>query len=94
MCLLLLGTYIPCKEVAVEETIKATVIKPNQSIKLRARKETKVWVGVYVGACVCVCMHLHVCACVHSELYGWWDAQCACISASTVTLNNVIFYTS
>ena len=34
------GTYIPRKEVVVEETIRATVIKPNQSIKLRARKET------------------------------------------------------
>ena len=36
------GTYIPCKEVVVEETIRATVIKPNQAIKLRARKETLV----------------------------------------------------
>ncbi|XP_077864491.1 major vault protein-like [Saccoglossus kowalevskii] len=34
------GTYIPKKEVVVEETIRATVIKPNQAIKLRARKET------------------------------------------------------
>lgn len=34
------GTYIPSKEVVVEETIRATVIKPNQAIKLRARKET------------------------------------------------------
>ncbi|XP_023932738.1 major vault protein [Lingula anatina] len=33
------GTYIPRKEVAVEETIRATVIKPNQACKLRARKE-------------------------------------------------------
>jgi len=33
------GTYIPRKEVVVEETIVATVIKPNQAIKLRARKE-------------------------------------------------------
>lgn len=33
------GTYIPRKEVVVEETILATVIKPNQAIKLRARKE-------------------------------------------------------
>ena len=39
---LLLGTYIPKKEVMVEETIRATVIKPNQAIKLRARKETTV----------------------------------------------------
>ena len=36
------GTYIPSKEVVVEETIRATVIKPNQAIKLRARKETTV----------------------------------------------------
>ncbi|KAK6190922.1 hypothetical protein SNE40_002687 [Patella caerulea] len=33
------GTYIPRKEVVVEETIRATVIKPNQAIRLRARKE-------------------------------------------------------
>jgi major vault protein len=33
------GTYIPRKEVVVDETIRATVIKPNQAIKLRARKE-------------------------------------------------------
>lgn len=33
------GTYIPRKEVSVEETIRATVIKPNQAIKLTARKE-------------------------------------------------------
>ena len=32
------------KEVVVEETIRATVIKPNQAIKLRARKETLVCV--------------------------------------------------
>jgi len=36
------GTYIPRKEVVVEETIRATIIKPNQAIKLRARKETLV----------------------------------------------------
>ena len=36
------GTYIPRKEVVVDETIRATVIKPNQAIKLRARKETLV----------------------------------------------------
>ncbi|CAK8689709.1 unnamed protein product [Clavelina lepadiformis] len=34
------GTYIPRKEVSIEETIRATVIKKNQAIKLRARKET------------------------------------------------------
>jgi len=33
------GTYIPRKEVVVEETVVATIIKPNQAIKLRARKE-------------------------------------------------------
>lgn len=33
------GTYIPRKEVTVEETVKASVVKPNQAIKLRARKE-------------------------------------------------------
>lgn len=30
---------MPRKEVVVEEMIHATVIKPNQAIKLRARKE-------------------------------------------------------
>lgn len=34
------GTYIPQKEVVIEETIRATVIRPNQAIRLRARKET------------------------------------------------------
>ncbi|KAL4223159.1 hypothetical protein ACF0H5_016631 [Mactra antiquata] len=33
------GTYIPRKEVVVEETVRSTVIKPNQAIRLRARKE-------------------------------------------------------
>jgi len=33
------GTYMPRKEVMIEEQINATVIKPNQAIKLRARKE-------------------------------------------------------
>ena len=40
MCLFAdIGTYIPSKEVVVEETIRASIIKPNQAIKLRARKE-------------------------------------------------------
>lgn len=34
------GTYIPRKEVEVVETIRAVIIRPNQAIKLRARKET------------------------------------------------------
>lgn len=33
------GTYIPRKEVIIQETIMATVVLPNQAIKLRARKE-------------------------------------------------------
>ncbi len=33
------GTYIPRKEVKIEEQIKSVVIKPNQAVKLRARKE-------------------------------------------------------
>ncbi|XP_068192266.1 major vault protein [Antennarius striatus] len=33
------GTYIPKKEVVVLETIKATVIRENQAIRLKARKE-------------------------------------------------------
>ncbi|XP_063326968.1 major vault protein isoform X2 [Pelmatolapia mariae] len=40
------GTYIPRKEVAVLETIKATVIRENQAIRLRARKEGKDRTGV------------------------------------------------
>uniref|UniRef100_A0A8C9XBA5 Major vault protein n=1 Tax=Sander lucioperca TaxID=283035 RepID=A0A8C9XBA5_SANLU len=38
-CFCVSGTYIPRKEVAVLETIKATVIRENQAIRLRARKE-------------------------------------------------------
>jgi major vault protein len=34
------GTYIPRIEVQVAEVIRAVVIKPNQALKLRARKET------------------------------------------------------
>ncbi len=33
------GTYLPRKEVFIEEQIRATIIKPNQAIRLRARKE-------------------------------------------------------
>ena len=36
------GTYMPKKEVEVIQTVLAVVVKPNQAIKLRARKETKV----------------------------------------------------
>ena len=36
------GTYIPKKEVEVIQTVLAVIVKPNQAIKLRARKETKV----------------------------------------------------
>ncbi|XP_041431429.1 major vault protein isoform X2 [Xenopus laevis] len=35
------GTYIPRKEVEVVQTIQATVIRHNQAIRLRARKECK-----------------------------------------------------
>lgn len=35
------GTYIPRKEVEVVETIQATVIRHNQAIRLRSRKECK-----------------------------------------------------
>lgn len=34
------GTYIPCKEVTVVDTIRATIIAPNQALQLRARKDT------------------------------------------------------
>ena len=33
------ATYIPRKEVSVEEQIRATVIGPNQAIRLSAKKE-------------------------------------------------------
>jgi len=33
------STYFPRKEVLIEEQIRATIIKPNQAIRLRARKE-------------------------------------------------------
>ena len=36
------GTYIPKKEIEVIETVRASIIRPNQAIKLRARKETQV----------------------------------------------------
>ena len=36
------GTYIPKKEVHVIENVRASIIGPNQAIKLRARKETQV----------------------------------------------------
>jgi len=42
------GTYIPKKEVEVVETIRAVIIKPNQAIKLRARKETVVSGIIYI----------------------------------------------
>lgn len=41
------GTYIPKKEVEIEETIRATIIKPNQALKLRARRETDDRGGVF-----------------------------------------------
>ncbi|CAD5126039.1 unnamed protein product [Dimorphilus gyrociliatus] len=40
------GTYIPRKEVVVDETIRATVIMPNQALKLRARKECEDFEGI------------------------------------------------
>lgn len=56
------GTYIPRKEVAVLETVKATVIRENQAIRLRARKEGMDRGGVHrvtgtpkLSLCVCVC---------------------------------------
>ena len=39
--LFLPGTYIPRKEVSVQELIRASVIKKNQALKLRAVKEMK-----------------------------------------------------
>jgi len=38
-CVCNAGTYIPRKEVTVSETVQASIIRPNQAIKLRARKE-------------------------------------------------------
>ena len=39
MYIIFVGTYIPRKEVSVVETVRATVIRVNQAIRLRARKE-------------------------------------------------------
>lgn len=36
---MIIGTYIPRKEVSVEEKISATVIGPNQAIRVSAKKE-------------------------------------------------------
>jgi len=33
------GTYFPRKEVSVEEQIKAVILKPNEAVRLRAKKE-------------------------------------------------------
>ena len=41
LLLLFAGTYIPRKEVEVVETIQATIIRPNQAIRIQARKECK-----------------------------------------------------
>lgn len=49
------GTYIPRKEVEVVEMIKAVIIKPNQAIKLRARKETM------VQKCIFLCVNIFFC---------------------------------
>lgn len=35
------GTYIPRVEVDVVETIRATIVRPNQALRVRARKETR-----------------------------------------------------
>lgn len=40
------GTYFPRKEVSVEEQIRATIIKPNEAIRLCARKECEDRSGV------------------------------------------------
>lgn len=55
------GTYLPRKEVEVIETIRAVVIKPNQAIKLRARKETIVCSFVLIFTDLCVFSFLRVC---------------------------------
>jgi major vault protein len=34
------GTYIPKIEVQVVEVVRAVIIKPNQALKLRARRQT------------------------------------------------------
>ena len=39
---------MPRKEVEVIETVRATIIQPNQAIKLRARKQTTVRVKILV----------------------------------------------
>ncbi len=36
---LFLGTYFPRKEVSVEEQVKAVILKLNEAVRLRAKKE-------------------------------------------------------
>lgn len=35
------GTYVPKVEVAIVEVVKATIIKTNEALKLRAKKEVR-----------------------------------------------------
>ena len=39
MLIRFLGTYFPRKEVSIEEQIKAVILKPNEAVRLRAKKE-------------------------------------------------------
>lgn len=36
------GTYIPRVEVQVVEVVRATIIKPNEALRLRAKKEVRI----------------------------------------------------
>jgi len=39
------GTYLPSVEVQVVEIVRAIIIKPNQAVRLKARKDTADWQG-------------------------------------------------
>jgi len=39
------GTYLPSVEVQVVEIVRAIIIKPNQAVRLKARKDTHDWQG-------------------------------------------------
>ena len=84
--LLFVGTYIPRKEVVVDETIRATIIKPNQAIKLRARKETLVSVHDSISTFrYCICMLCIVClyACFLSVCDFMHVRVCVCLCMCT-----------
>ena len=78
VCVWLLGTYIPRKEVVVLETVKATVIRENQAIRLRARKEGVDRGGVHRVTGMCTHTHTRICVCV-----------CVCVDPDSICRRGV-----